>query len=119
LTAEDKLPPIDWSACPLPSNRLTIGDLRQASGFSTDRMIRMLSRIDREEKSFVREAFIELRNPDVADASKVLKDIHAQELERRYVKTGLCGKHEAAEAIRELQTWAEAEARKHFPDRSR
>lgn len=118
-----ELPSLDWSAAPFPSDRLTVGQLRKAVGYDPEAMEAAIHNVAQAEKRVAYNAFKEALGDDGGIGARlacVLKQEHSKELADIYTEIGLVsGRHEAAEMIRLLQSWAAGEARKQLSGQAR
>ena len=116
-------PEIDWAQAPFPSQRLTLGQLRQSIGCDHEELGIAVHNLALLEKEVATEAFheaIHSAGENERHMHKVLKEGNAEELAELYIATGtVSGKQEATELIRRLEGWAAAEARKLDPTRPR
>ncbi|HLN26909.1 MAG TPA: hypothetical protein VK395_04145 [Gemmataceae bacterium] len=115
---------IDWDTVALPSDCVTLGQLRHAIGGNHKDLGVFVHNLTLTEQEVARFALSEaLRAPfdqDAALVPRVLKEESAKELASLYQEAGLAtGPQHASQLIRDLESWAATEARKHVPDKPR
>ncbi len=115
---------LDWDRVPLPSDRLTLGRLRQAIGGNHEDLgvfVHNLTLLEQEVAKYtLSEALRAPFDEEAALLPRFGKEESVKELAKLYKQAGLAaGRAAATELIRELEAWATNEASQHLPDRPR